>query len=239
MTRRLKCATRTIGIDHVRARAQWYRLRRLVAVSSCPGLQRLGSEYGGYVIPTHLPDSSWVAYCGGVGDDASFEVELARRYGCHVVALDPTPAALRYADRTLRSSGVSFLPYGLWSDDGEQRFYEPRRPEHASYSIDDLQDTGRFIVADCRSLESLMNELGHEGVNLLKLDIEGAEYRVLEPLVENRLRVDVLCVELHPIPSFDAMHLCLRQLESVGYTVVHLERTAVTLVDARHLRTTD
>jgi FkbM family methyltransferase len=231
----LKRAARAIGLDRLRERAHWYRLRRLVVVSPCPNLVRLGSRYGGYVIPTHLPDPTWVAYCGGIGDDASFELELARRYGCHVIALDPTPSALRYAEQELKSTGVAFLPYGLWSEDGEQRFYEPRQPEHASYSIPDLQETGRFIVAVCRSLESLMDELAHDRLNLLKLDIEGAEYKVLEPLVENRLRVDVLCVELHPIPSFDAMPLCLQRLESVGYRVVHIEHTTVTLVDARHV----
>jgi len=230
----VKRGARFVWSGHLRPRTHWLRLRRHVVVTPCAGLVRLGSDYGGYVIPGHLPDASWVAYCAGVGDDASFEIELARRYRCDVVALDPTPAAIRYAERELASSGVRFLPYGLWSDDGNQRFYEPRRGEHASYSINDLQQTGRFMVAACRSLESLMQELGHEYLNLLKLDIEGAEYRVLEPLYEKQLRVDVLCLELHPMPSFDAMVTCLRRLQSVGYRSVHLAKSTVTLVDVQH-----
>ena len=103
----------------------------------------LGSEYGGYVIPSDLPDSSWVAYCGGVGEDASFETELARRYGCRVVAFDPTPRLVRYAETELVTTGVSFLPYGLWSEDSEQRFYKPRRSEDVSHSIGNLQGEWR------------------------------------------------------------------------------------------------
>jgi FkbM family methyltransferase len=232
---RFKRAARAVRLNPVRVRRQRRRLRRSITVAPCPQLVCLGSAYGGYVVPAHLPRSDWIAYCGGVGEDASFERELARRYGCHVFAFDPTPRSIRYAREELAGSGVSFLPYALGSEDREVRFYAPRRSEDVSYSMADWQETAEFILVRCRSIESLMAELGHERLNLLKLDIEGAEYEVLEPVLEGRRRVDVLCVELHPVPSFDAMHRCLERLTDVGYRVVHLDKADVTLVESSHL----
>jgi len=40
-----------------------------------------------------------------------------------------------------------------------------------------------------------MKENGHKGLDLLKLDIEGAEYKVIESLLEDQLDVRVICVE--------------------------------------------
>ena len=101
----LERGVRALKPKLVRARMQGRRFERLVAVTPCPHLMHLGSDYGGYVIPADLPDSSWVAYCGGVGEDGSFELELARRYGCRVVAFDPTPRSIRYAESELVEIG--------------------------------------------------------------------------------------------------------------------------------------
>jgi hypothetical protein len=49
----------------------------------------------------------------------------------------------------------------------------------------------------CRSLASLMWENGHEHIDLLKIDIEGSEYRVIEAMLADRLLVDQICVEYH------------------------------------------
>ncbi len=40
-----------------------------------------------------------------------------------------------------------------------------------------------------------MKELGHHRIDLLKIDIEGAEYRVIESIIEDRLDIGVICVE--------------------------------------------
>ena len=40
-----------------------------------------------------------------------------------------------------------------------------------------------------------MRELGHDAIDLLKIDIEGAEYEVLSDLVASRIPVRAICVE--------------------------------------------
>jgi hypothetical protein len=42
-----------------------------------------------------------------------------------------------------------------------------------------------------------MKELGHDSIDILKMDVEGAEYAVLHDVLENSIIVRQLCVEFH------------------------------------------
>jgi FkbM family methyltransferase len=227
--------TSTLGAVPARAldRLASMRLARHVRVDPRRDLVRLGTEYGGYVVPGDLPQSDWICYSGGIGEDASFELELIDRYGCEVVGFDPTPRSIRYMEQVAADgTRFRFMPVGLWSIDTEQRFYAPANPEHVSHSITTARDAGEYFVAQCRSVPSLMAELGHERVDLLKLDIEGAEYEVLDSVLESDLRVKVLLVDFHRIGPVGQMAEMADRLRSVGYRPVHLDRTDLTFVDA-------
>jgi FkbM family methyltransferase len=221
----------------VRARRDWRRLARAIDVVPCPNLKRLGTTNRGYVVPVHLPQSSWICYCGCVEGDASFEFELTQRFGCHVYAFDPSSEAARYMERARAATrGVTLLPYRFTSVDGQQRVHAPQRGGEASRSIADPADGRRLSAAGCRSLESVMSELGHDAIDLLKLDVVGGEYEALQPVVDARIRVSVLCVRFQPVPRFDAVVTFIRLLGRVRYHVVAVDKTAVTLLDARLVR---
>ena len=120
------------------------RLVRRVLRIACrtvpyPHLERVGSTYGGWVIPTDRLRRGDVCYCAGSGEDISFDLELATRFSCEVYSIDPTPRALRYVARL--AAGVATLhpvPLGLWSSTTRMRFYAPRDKEHVSHSIVNL-----------------------------------------------------------------------------------------------------
>ena len=48
-----------------------------------------------------------------------------------------------------------------------------------------------------------MNKHGHDQIDLIKIDIEGSEYRVLNYILANEMNIKIICVE------FDEMHLPL------------------------------
>jgi FkbM family methyltransferase len=159
-------------------------------------LVRLGSKYGGWIVPSSLVQSNSVCYCVGVGEDISFDLALMERFQCAAYAFDPTPRAIDFVRRTAANvPGFHFHAVGVWDRDEQMRFYAPRNPAHVSHSVVNLQQTDTFFEAPCRSLPSLMKELGHERIDLLKLDIEGAEHRVIAGMLESRADVKVLCVE--------------------------------------------
>jgi len=223
-----------VALQKIRDRIEWLSFSRQVDVVPCEGLVRIGTGYGGYIVPLDLIGPDWVCYSAGLGEDVSFELELIRRRGCDVYAFDPTPKSIEYMS-TLNEPKLHFRPYGLWGTDSTERFYVPRDPSHVSHSIANLQGTDDYIVAECRSVPSLMAELGHDHVDLLKLDVEGAEYGVLDSVVDAQLELGVLCVDFHRTSTVDAMAATVRRLAGLGLDPVHVYRTDVTFVARRLL----
>ena len=181
--------------------------------------RKIGTGYGGWFVPTSLLSNRSLCYGVGAGEDISFEVELTNRFGCEVHCFDPTPRAQRHVDQLHRNTingiptsinGMGDLCYtvdpaclarlhfhaiGLWSQDRIMRFYAPADPAHVSHSIVNLQHTAEYFEADCRTLRTVMQILGHSDLSLLKLDVEGAEYEILASLIDCNIRPAVLCVE--------------------------------------------
>lgn len=159
-------------------------------------LQRLGSQYGGWVVPIDQIRDNWIIYSGGVGEDTSFDEALIERFGCTVHAFDPTPRAIQHA-KTIKDPRFVFTPVGLWDSDGIQQFWGPSDHNHVSHSIDNLQETDYGFKAQCHRLRTLMTQREHQNIHLLKIDIEGAEFRVLPDMLACGITPSVICVELH------------------------------------------
>jgi FkbM family methyltransferase len=173
----------------------WDCVSRSFVRSPVP-LAFLGTTYGGWTIPDQLLNSGSICYCVGVGEDISFDLELIRRYRSNVYAFDPTPRAIAFVeDQTSLPDKFKFVPVGIWNADKIMRFYVPGNPNHVSHSIVNLQKTEAFFEAPCRKLSSFMREHGHERLDLLKIDIEGAEYQVIQSLLDDNLDIRILCVE--------------------------------------------
>lgn len=214
-------------------------------------LQKLGTSYGGWTIPVEHIDKDWICYCIGAGEDISFDCELIESFGCNVFVFDPTPRAIEHIAELRRrvESGTDmpinnnpeacytlpremlnklhFYPYGVWSENTIQKFYTPKNSAHVSHSILNLQHTKDYFEADCRTLPTLMEEFGHDRIDLLKLDVEGAEYEILKSLLQNDIVPRVLCVEFDegnlPLDSGASQRIrgMVEQLQAAGFTFVN------------------
>lgn len=194
-------------------------------------LEKLGTAYGGWVVPTTMLSDKSICYCAGVGEDISFDLELIHKFGSNVFAFDPTPRAAEHVEKT--ASHVSlfhFFDVGLWSNHETLRFYSPQDPSHVSHSIVNLQGTETFFEAECKRLSSLMEELGHNHIDLLKLDIEGAEYVVLDSMIEDGIHPMVLCVEFDPPDPILKNIAMVRKLMRYGYCLVSIDAWNYTFV---------
>ena len=209
------------------------RFARSLPLVAYSKLVRLGSAYGGWTIPTNFLRSDSICYSGGVGTDVSFDLELIRRYGCTVHAFDPTPSSVDYVRTAGLPAGFRFFPYALCRLDGEQtfHFYNAR---DGSYSMN-LSRSGDSFVAQCRSVKSLMQEFGHARLDLLKLDIEGGEYEVIDSLLADEINVSVLCVEFHRTPFIRRMVQSARRLQEGGFVPVALSYFDVTFMKSELL----
>jgi FkbM family methyltransferase len=188
-------------------------------------LERLGTDYGGWTVPVDLLNARSICYCIGVGLDASFDFALVEQFGCRVFSFDPTPKAISYMEHAQYDhTRLHFLPVGVWNEDTELRFFSPANPEETSHSVFDLHGTGKHFTAECRKLSTIMQDLGHEHIDLLKLDIEGAWRNVIKNIAEERINISILCVELDSPVTLPRVLRVIRMLGSIGFVLVHFEK---------------
>lgn len=193
-------------------------------------LQKLGSEYGSWVIPASRLNHDSTIYCAGCGEDISFDLELIQQFRCIVHGFDPTPRAIDYVQKASANYPQYILhEFGLWDTEEILKFFAPKDASHVSHSLTNLQQTDTFIEVPVRRLSGVMKSLGHTSIDLLKIDIEGAEYRVLESILQDALSISVICVEydeFHSPLDVDASRRIRESVSSLvktGYRLVHTQ----------------
>jgi FkbM family methyltransferase len=178
--------TQLLGIDGITG-------RRVVPRAD---MQRLGSKYGGWSIPTTMLNAQSICYCVGCGEDISFDLALIEQFGCKAYGFDPTPRAIEHVSKVASGNeSYVFSPIGLWNDDTTLKFFQPKDPTHVSHSALNLQKTDGYFEARVQRLSTIMKANNHSVLDLLKLDIEGAEYAVLDDVLQERTPILILCVE--------------------------------------------
>lgn len=159
-----------------------------------------GSRYGGWSVVRDSVGPDSIVYSFGIGEDASFDLELIRSTACVVHGFDPTPKSLEWVGNNIEEPRFQMHPWALGTEDGTLTLWLPDNPEHVSASlVSAAKRSQHSFDAECRNLESVMRELGHKHIDVLKMDIEGAEYGVLESLAKSKGldHVGQLLVEFH------------------------------------------
>ena len=199
-------------------------------IQTLPLTEQIGSRYGGWLIPTGLIDEESVCYCVGVGEDITFDLGIIDRFGCNVFAFDPMPRAKAHVrDHASDVPEFQYFEFGLWDKEDTVKLYAHSNPASTSYSITNLHNTDTFFEAQVKRLSDIMSELGHERIDVLKIDIEGAEYKVVDSIIADQLDIGVICIEYDELHSKN--HVGYREriadsvakLEAYGYTLTALK----------------
>lgn len=224
-------------------------------------LEKLGTEYGGWIVPIDYINRDSVCYLAGAGEDISFDVALAKKFHCKVLIFDPTPRSKAHFEkvRDAASNGttvplnqsdkyyqldktcMSFIRFeeiGIWKQKDTLKFFAPKDDSHISHSISNLQQTDKYIEARVERLSEIMKENNHSFLDILKLDIEGAEFDVIDSIIGEKLMIRVLCIEFHKIDEPNAIQTAISKLEQYGFAVVARENLDFTFINKKLLITT-
>ncbi len=173
--------------------------------------------------PTGL-DSASVVYSFGIGRDISFDRDIIEKQGAVVHAFDPTPASLEWLGEQDIPDKLKIHQYGLASRAGEIEFFAPRKPTSAHYTpVKRYNDAATETVkAPVKPLKDIMRELGHDRVDLMKMDIEGGEYEVIRNILQERIPIGQMLVEFHH--AYETIGLAdtveaVESLRSLGFKV--------------------
>lgn len=157
----------------------------------------IGTVYGGHSVLTEAVPAAPLVYSFGVGEDISFDLEMVRRFDARVYACDPTPRAVKFVEDQAVPENFEFKAVAVSDKNETLKFHPPVNPTHVSHSIYQKSEELQPIEVPAESVASLMHGWGHREVNILKMDIEGAEYRVLENMMRTGIKPDQLLVEYH------------------------------------------
>ena len=159
---------------------------------------RFGSEYGGWnVVVSELSPRS-VVYSFGVGLDISFDLALIDRYGLTVHAFDPTPKSVDWIRQQKLPPEFLMYPCALASSDGSLTLYPPENPDHVSHSVVPRgSSSNNGLTVPAKRLSTIMRELGHDTIDVLKMDIEGSEYDVIRDFLSAKIYPRQILVEFH------------------------------------------
>lgn len=215
-------------------------------------INHYGTNYGGYDIVDSL-DIKNVISCG-LGEDASFDVEIINKKNCIVYTVDPTPRAIKHYDQIKKKFGSK--KNASYSIDGNQpintydlenineknfilinramydsskskiKLYQPLNDNYVSASIDQKKNYSQnFFYAEVITLDKIISEYQLEGIDLLKLDIEGSEIEVIYDFLKKNIYPKQLTVEFTHTRSlnlFDHLRIFFadRKLKKNNYTLV-------------------
>ena len=161
-----------------------------------------------------------VVYSVGVGKDISFDLGLVHRFGCRVVAMDPTPMSRDWIGRQDLPESMHFEPIALSNIDGPLRLYSPVQEGFVSFSNVRRNSRQDEIEVPSLRLRTIMEKFGHAHVDILKMDIEGSEYGVIEDLENHPHLPTQLLVEFHHRVNGTGLEKtseAVHRLENLGY----------------------
>jgi len=187
-----------------------------------PKVERLGTNYGGWYVPAIMElDDNSIVYSAGVGEDISFDLLLHSKYNCNIYLIDPTFAAAKHYAEVMQYylNGKSFtgniqqdyyscisslnpnfdkfeyIEVGLWDQKDELKFYKQTNEKYVSQSLVENMFGQKYDTVQVDTIKSMMDQHGHTHIDLLKLDIEGAEIKTVNQMLDDQIYPTYVLIE--------------------------------------------
>jgi len=188
-------------------------------------LKRLGTKYGGWLVPNDISlDSKSIIYSAGAGEDISFDLQIQSLFDCFILLIDPTLRSeihfneikeyyknknwiFKFSGNTQKDykknikyldvdfSKIEYFSKALWDSKDQLKFYKQEKEQNVSQSLINNMFGPKFDFVETLSLKDIMTKNNHKHIDLLKLDIEGSEIRVLNSMLDDQIYPNYLCVE--------------------------------------------
>ncbi len=185
----------------------------------------LGSEYGGWPVIDHIFNSGSIIYSFGIGNDISWDLAVIKRYRANVFAFDPTPVCEEWIKKQQLPNLFLYHKVGLSDHNGTEELSVPENDLHVSYSKVLTDSSAKTEIFSVNTLGQLMQINGHKSIDVLKMDIEGGEYNVIDDIINKSIFPTIILVEFHH--RFDGVGIektrnSIDILKSAGYCIFYV-----------------
>jgi FkbM family methyltransferase len=182
-----------------------------------------GVRSGTWTIYPQAIGAGSVVYSFGVGKNIEWDLAMIENHRVELHAFDPTPRSVDWIRSIDLPDLFQFHPIGLSDNDGEIEFFVPAREHKVNFSSHKSRSPDNPTVkCPVRRIATLMNDLGHQRLDIVKMDIEGAEIEAIPDLLQSSILPGQLLVEFHynyPAISFQLFASLIAKLRSHGYLI--------------------
>ena len=172
----------------------WWRTKRLLSA----GLQIhpvstlwVWGNYESWGLDLSKIERGCLVYSFGVGRTMDWELEVVRKLGARLHAFDPTPSSVAWMAQQEFPEEISTHSWGLSNRDGPLDVFPPKRQSGENYTQERLRYVSNHhkpIQVQAKRLVTIMAALGHAKIDVLKLDIEGAEFQAVPDFIDAGIR---------------------------------------------------
>ena len=189
----------------------------------------LGNPGAAWTICPEFLNENSIVYSFGIGYDVSFDLEIINNLDLKIYAFDPTPKSIEWIKNQNLTKQFVLKEYGLADFDGKAKFHPPENPDYVSATMLDRPATeDEAYKVEVKSLKTIMGELRHEKIDILKMDIEGGEYAVVDNIISSGIKPTQLLIEFHHRFQNVGVEQTLKtvnNLRKYGYKVFHVSKT--------------
>ena len=182
-----------------------------------PSCYRPACIRGHHILGACLPRGAIVVDAGA--HRGEFSRQAKSEFGCRCYGLEPNPALF---SALLDADFAGKACCALSGQDGTASFLLSDNPEAGHLSVEDQPARANVLQVEAVSLETALRRFGLQRIDLLKLDIEGAEFQVLGAAPAYVLqRIGQITVEFHDfLPEWrDGKNVARvrRRLQALGF----------------------
>lgn len=179
-------------------------------------------------------NSGSMVFSLGVGNDIRFDQDVMSRFSCHVHAFDPTPRWIEWIKTLELPTEFHFHPCAIGDYDGSMTMFPrvPRKGKRSSRmltTVNEGLEAGDGIQVSVRKVSSILKELQLDAIDILKMDIEAAEYEVIDDILSDNVEVYQILVEFHhrfkTVP-LEKTRRAVEKLHQAGYRVFYISDKA-------------
>ena len=181
---------------------------------------------GGKLISLDLVPENSTIISGGIGNDVEFELELIRRKKVNIIGIDPTETASKFISGIKEKDSelmkkFTYIKKGISHSEDDLKLFYGENDFMSSISAGhrDIMENNYFICKTV-TIESLLEK--YNDISYLKLDIEGAEYKILDKLTS--LTIPQISIEFHHHCSteyrIEDTIKNIRRIEEMGYDAI-------------------
>ncbi|MDB9721095.1 FkbM family methyltransferase [Winogradskyella sp.] len=199
-----------------------YEVTRLYKIKKDCDKLWYGNTYGGFFVHPNLLNKESIVYSFGIGEDISFDLDVIQKHNCQVYGFDPTPKSINWIHTQKTPENFHFQDYGINVTTGQVLFHLPKNTDYVSGSVLSHNNVSEHntVEVQMKSIEAILQETGHMQIDVLKMDIEGSEYDVIESILNTDIKIGQILIEFHERffeDGFQRTKRAIKLLESSGY----------------------